>query len=92
VAWRFKDENIRCNAVSPGGVATGIISSVNTADFDLEALKTMRPIHEAHYRHMSTSLLIQPDEVVQMLLSLVSDLSNKISGATILVDTDWSTI
>lgn len=91
VAWRFKDENIRCNAICPGGVATGITGSVDNSKFDLEASATMAPIHGVHITSTGQAP-IQPDEIAQTLVFLVSDGSSKISGAIIPIDIAWSTI
>lgn len=34
VAWRFRNDGIRCNAVLPGGVPTNIANSVDMKSFD----------------------------------------------------------
>lgn len=91
IAWRFKDENIRCNAICPGGVATNILASVTTK-YDLDAAATMTPVHNLHHVDMNDSNICQPEDVANLLLFLVSDASSQISGAIIPIDQAWSTI
>ncbi|GFF78861.1 NAD(P)-binding protein [Aspergillus udagawae] len=93
VAWRFKQENIRCNAVCPGAVdATSIHSGLDTSQFDSEALGTMSLIHEAHMRDRERGIHLQPEDIARSLLFLVSSRSNGINGAIIPIDNAWSTI
>ncbi|KAL5358194.1 NAD(P)-binding protein [Aspergillus floccosus] len=90
VAWRFKNENIRCNAVCPGGVfETGIHNSIDPTAMDGEATKIMQPIYQLHG---TGGLDIQPETVAQCILFLVSAQSGGINGAIIPIDNAWSTI
>ncbi|KAL5334677.1 NAD(P)-binding protein [Aspergillus crustosus] len=93
VAWRFKYDGIRCNAICPGGVAaTGIRDGVDATKFDNEALAMMSLIHQAHGNDHKRGLGLQPEDVAHSLLYLLSDRSKGISGAIIPVDNAWSTI
>ncbi|KAL3434408.1 NAD(P)-binding protein [Aspergillus tetrazonus] len=93
VAWRFKHEGIRCNAVCPGGVAaTGIRDSVDTTRFDKEAMDMMSIIHQAHGSDQGKGLGLEPEDIAHCLLFLMSDRSKGLSGAIIPVDNAWSTI
>ncbi|RAO67772.1 uncharacterized protein BHQ10_003784 [Talaromyces amestolkiae] len=92
VAWRFKDENIRCNAVCPGGVSTNIGRDIDRDSFDMEAFETMKPIQLAHMPDQSKGPSITPEEVARVLVFLVSGLSSRVNGAVIPVDDAWSTI
>nr|BAW27600.1 putative short-chain dehydrogenase [Aspergillus stellatus] len=94
VAWRFKHEGIRCNAVCPGGVSndTGIFKDVDVSAFDKDAMAAMTPIHAAHSSDRAKGFAITPDDVAQSLLFLISPASRRISGAVVPVDNAWSTI
>ncbi|OQD97286.1 hypothetical protein PENVUL_c084G06358 [Penicillium vulpinum] len=93
VAWRFKGDNIRCNVVCPGGVATGIISSMDPTQFDHEALSTIKPILGAVYSNrLEGYTQMLPEEVAETVVFLASDQSARINGAVVPVDDAWSTI
>ncbi|CAI7643385.1 unnamed protein product [Penicillium pancosmium] len=93
VAWRFKGENIRCNVVCPGGVATGIISNMDPSRFDQEAIGTIKPILGAVYSNRSEGFTqMLPEEVSETVIFLASDQSARINGAVLPVDDAWSTI
>jgi len=76
IAWRFKDDGIRCNAILPGGVLTNIHKSYDHTKEDAAALKTLKPVYDLQG-------FIQPEEVAKLLLFLSSDQSRHVSGATI---------
>ncbi|KAL3457938.1 hypothetical protein BJX64DRAFT_292696 [Aspergillus heterothallicus] len=93
VAWRFKEENIRCNAVCPGGVATALTSSPRPIDMDFEALETMKPVHRAHMPPDSNPQpYIRAVDVAATIVFLASETSRHISGAVIPIDNAWSVI
>ncbi|KAJ5223939.1 hypothetical protein N7468_008481 [Penicillium chermesinum] len=94
IAWRFKHEGIRCNAICPGGVSndTGILKDLDVSAFDKDALAAMSPIHAAHSSDREKGYAITPDDVANSLLFLISSSSRRISGAVIPVDNAWSTI
>ncbi|KAL4875200.1 NAD(P)-binding protein [Aspergillus karnatakaensis] len=93
VAWRFKGENIRCNVLCPGGVATGILNSVNPANFDQEATATIKPILSAVYSNRAEGYgVMMPEEVASTIVFLCSDQASRINGAVLPIDDGWSTI
>ncbi|EHY58056.1 Short-chain dehydrogenase/reductase cdmF [Exophiala dermatitidis] len=86
-AFRFRWEGIRCNAVSPGGVATNLEASVNPATVDMMAFQAFltdeigQPVPH-----------IGPDAVAEGIAFLASDQAKMINGAILPIDTAWSTI
>ncbi|KAL5338176.1 NAD(P)-binding protein [Aspergillus crustosus] len=93
VAWRFKGENIRCNVLCPGGVATGILNSVDPTRFDQDATAMIRPILSAVYANRGDGYgVMMPDEVAHTIIFLCSDRASRINGAVIPIDDGWSTI
>ncbi|KUL81856.1 hypothetical protein ZTR_09740 [Talaromyces verruculosus] len=92
VAWRYKQEGIRCNAICPGGVPTGIVQASNPELWDKAALETMCPVHQAHASDRPMGLGVEPNDIVQCLLFLISNHSKRINGAVIPVDNAWSVI
>ncbi|KAJ5464396.1 Short-chain dehydrogenase/reductase SDR [Penicillium daleae] len=92
VAWRYKQEGVRCNAVCPGGVPTGIVQASNPDLWDNAALETMSPVHQAHASDRPKGLGVEPDDIAQCLLFLISKQSKRISGAVIPIDNAWSVI
>ncbi|KAJ5748646.1 uncharacterized protein N7511_010342 [Penicillium nucicola] len=94
VAWRFKHEGIRCNAICPGGVSndTGILKDLDINAFDRDALAVMSPIHAAHSSDKEKGYAITPEDVASSLLFLISPASRRINGAVIPIDNAWSTI
>ncbi|KAK6374028.1 hypothetical protein LTS17_007998 [Exophiala oligosperma] len=98
VAWRFKDEGIRCNAICPGGVQTNIFQSV-MHEVDVDAYINNSPVLALHFKPEDTGsgktdtlskAPIEADDVAQAFVFLGSDCSSKISGITLPVDVAWS--
>nr|UPX44792.1 putative secondary metabolism biosynthetic enzyme [Penicillium camemberti] len=92
VAWRYKQEGIRCNAVCPGGVPTGIVQASDPTSWDRAAMESMGPVHQAHAADRPKGLGVETDDIVQCILFLVSNTSKRINGAIIPVDNAWSVI
>ncbi|KAF3384472.1 Short chain dehydrogenase andC [Penicillium rolfsii] len=93
VAWRFKSENIRCNVLCPGGVATGILNSVDPSRFDQEATSTIKPVLSAVYANRADGYgIMMPDEVASTIVFMCSDQASRINGAVLSIDDGWSTI
>jgi len=90
-AWRFRSEGIRCNAVCPGSVGTGILNSIDQSKVDKEALAELLPVWEVH-RDKEGKSAITPEDIANSILYLASDLSTKVSGVILPVDKAWSTI
>jgi NAD(P)-dependent dehydrogenase (short-subunit alcohol dehydrogenase family) len=72
-------DNIRVNAVAPGGVATEANAMI-TGDSEFKALAERAKTNQA------IGLPIQPEDLVGTLLYLVSDASKFMTGQTVVVD------
>lgn len=79
VAFRFRLDKIRCNAVLPGAVATNIHTSYDPSKTDMEALDTLMPV----YKLRGEGNGIEPDDVADLLLFLSTDASKTITGTCI---------
>ncbi|PCH00163.1 Short-chain dehydrogenase/reductase SDR [Penicillium occitanis (nom. inval.)] len=96
VAWRFRNQGIRCNAVCPGGVVTNIGKSVNMEWFDPAGFAEFQPIFGLHVSNDQGTGLpaphIKPEDVADGILFLASEKAKKINGVLLPIDTAWSTI
>ncbi|KAF2639612.1 putative short chain dehydrogenase/oxidoreductase [Massarina eburnea CBS 473.64] len=95
VAWRFRQDNIRCNAVLPGGVNTNIASSVNMECFDPVGFNSVFPNIQLHLGKSEDGQpvpIIGVDDVAQGIAFLASDNAKMISGALLPIDSAWSTL
>jgi len=86
-AWRFHKEGIRCNAVMPGGVATGIQHSMKEECFDQAAFETIMPMHALHLNAGAPE--ISSADIANTILFLASDEARFINGAAVPVDNAW---
>ncbi|KAF1976575.1 NAD(P)-binding protein [Bimuria novae-zelandiae CBS 107.79] len=95
VAWRFHGDNIRCNAVLPGGVATNIQHSVNMECFDPAGFGAFFPVVQLHVakdeqgQHVP---IVTPEDVAKGIAFLASDEARMINGALLPIDAAWSTL
>ncbi|KAJ4354336.1 uncharacterized protein N0V89_006071 [Didymosphaeria variabile] len=95
VAWRFHNDNIRCNAVLPGGVATNIQNSVNMDCFDKEGFGSFFPVvqmHIAKNEHGQPVPVVTPEDVAKGIAYLASDEARMVNGALLPIDAAWSTL
>jgi len=93
VAFRFRNEGIRCNSICPGGVATNITDSYDHSKKDIAAYKEHQPIHNVHVDPSKEGFYCPSSEdMVGLTLFLAGDLSKTISGSIIPIDLAWSTI
>ena len=74
VARYYRGDGIRCNTLSPGGVEAGQPKEFLTA----------------YNSYCGTKGMLDPDDLVQPLLFLLSDASSYISGQDIIVDDGFS--
>jgi NAD(P)-dependent dehydrogenase (short-subunit alcohol dehydrogenase family) len=82
IAWTYRTDRIRCNAVSPGAVDTDLGSSARPrSDFGLERI---RPV----LRLRGPS--VHPDLVARTIAWLLSDEAENVTGAQLLVDGGWA--
>ncbi|KAH7119630.1 hypothetical protein B0J11DRAFT_466231 [Dendryphion nanum] len=95
VAFRFRQENIRCNAVLPGGVPTNISTSMEMGNFDQAAFANGLPVLGLHIpkdENGEMKPVIGVDDIARSIAFLASDDAKTISGALLPVDAAWSTI
>ena len=82
VAWTYRTEGIRCNAVCPGGVETNIAVTARPRDpWDVQQLG---PIHATGTR------VAQPDEIAALISWLASDEASNVNGAIVTDDGGWA--
>ncbi|KAF9875638.1 bacilysin biosynthesis oxidoreductase bacC [Colletotrichum karsti] len=95
VAWRFRKEGIRCNAILPGAINSRIgktIASGQVNEFDLEAYAQVEPIHALHAQTSESSPNITPLEVAHAVVYLASDQARTISGVSLPIDRAWNSV
>lgn len=84
-AYVYARENIRCNLVAPGGVATNIMGSIDAAGINPEfGMAALQPVHESAVRNA------EPDELAGPIVFLLSDAASDVNGAIIPVDGGWA--
>ena len=80
IASTYSKENIRCNAIAPGGINTNIQSCITSpSQRGYVALQQCGP-----------SDMGDPEDVAQLALFLASDQSKFINGDTIKIDGGWT--
>ncbi len=81
VAWTYRNEGIRCNAVCPGGVETNIgTTGYPKSQWGLDRLTTV---------HGSAVRVAQPDEIAAVISWLASDEASNVNGAIVTADAGW---
>jgi len=83
-AYAYAPFGIRCNTLIVGGVETNIMAGADPAEFDHEALAQYGKWHAVNVR------TLQPDEVANLVLFLVSDEASGVNGAEVAVDAGWT--
>ncbi len=82
IAWAYRAEGIRCNAVCPGGVQTNIgTTAVPRSQWGYERLGKILALAER---------TAQPDEIATLLSWLCSDEASAVNGAIITADGGWT--
>jgi NAD(P)-dependent dehydrogenase (short-subunit alcohol dehydrogenase family) len=82
IAFTHVEDGIRCNAICPGGVSTGIATRDDPRDpFGAERY---RLAHATKPRHG------EPDEIAAVAVFLASDQSSFVNGAIVPVDAGWT--
>jgi NAD(P)-dependent dehydrogenase (short-subunit alcohol dehydrogenase family) len=82
-AWMYAKQNVRCNAIAAGGVATNIMQSVDQTKMD--AAGSARA--GEYYPLMPATL--DPIDIARLVLFLAGDGSRYINGAIIPADAGW---
>lgn len=82
IAFTHVEDGVRCNAICPGGVATGI------ADRD----DPRNPFGAERYRlaHATKPRHGEPDEIASVAAFLASDRASFVNGAIVPVDAGWT--
>ncbi len=82
IAFTHVEDGVRCNAICPGGVATGIADRDDPRDpFGAERY---RLAHATKPRHG------EPDEIASVAVFLASDQASFVNGAIVPVDAGWT--
>ncbi|KAK4167611.1 hypothetical protein QBC43DRAFT_311088 [Cladorrhinum sp. PSN259] len=94
VAWRFRNEGIRCNAVLPGAIDSSIGKTIasGSVDLDPEAYALVEPVHALQARPSESTPTITALEVAKTILFLVSDQARTINGVCLPVDKAWGVV
>jgi NAD(P)-dependent dehydrogenase (short-subunit alcohol dehydrogenase family) len=82
IAWAYRGEGIRCNAVCPGGVATNI--GVTAAPRSAWGMDKATPFISLMPR------VAQPDEIAALISWLASDEASNVNGAIVTADGGWT--
>ena len=81
-AFMYADQNIRCNGIAPGAVATNISSSMgNVSKFGASRQQLGMPINPG---------IGQPEDIAKLALFLGSDDSSFINGQIVGIDGGWT--
>lgn len=82
IAYTYRPFGIRCNAVSPGGVTTGIGSSASpTVPWAFERMQLSLALNER---------TAEPDEIAALISWLSSDEASNVNGAIVPADGGWT--
>ncbi|KAF5515895.1 Short chain dehydrogenase andC [Colletotrichum siamense] len=95
VAWRFRKEGIRCNAVLPGAIDSRIGKAIATGqgdEFDVEAHAQVEPVHALQTHASGSTPDITPLEVAQAVIYLASDQARTINGVSLPIDQAWGVV
>jgi NAD(P)-dependent dehydrogenase (short-subunit alcohol dehydrogenase family) len=84
LAWTYRPDGIRVNAICPGAVETNIIGEGGLASMDQAGLELLLPVMAL------SSPSAKPESVANLALFLVSDAAHYVSGAIIPVDLGWT--
>lgn len=93
LAWSYKENNIRVNAVNPGGCITSILENaqlkwpdrdpMHPDGIDMFVLKGANAVGE--------TLLGEPEDISEAICFLISEEAKFICGAELTVDGGWTT-
>jgi NAD(P)-dependent dehydrogenase (short-subunit alcohol dehydrogenase family) len=82
IAWMYADRGIRCNAVCPGGTATGITTTkpVSKTGMARIALSSRSAVRTA-----------EPEEIAHVISFLLASEAGFVNGAVVTADGGWMT-
>lgn len=87
VAWRFRQNNIRCNCICPGTTVTNIGQSMDKTQIDKEVYgDVMSLIGTVRRTGPGQGQGMQPDKLASAIVFLASDAASGINGAVVPVD------
>ena len=95
VAFNYKDKNIRCNAVAPGRVETGIRANSEK----LAGAQTLHDATVSRWKDIENAVTAgyvtnrrkaSPDEIAKAVLFLASDDASFVNGSILTVDGAWT--
>jgi NAD(P)-dependent dehydrogenase (short-subunit alcohol dehydrogenase family) len=82
IAWTYRSEGVRCNAICPGGVQTNIATTATPrSQWGIDRLS---PYHALSPRYA------QADEIAALLSWLASDEASNVNGAIVTADGGWT--
>jgi NAD(P)-dependent dehydrogenase (short-subunit alcohol dehydrogenase family) len=84
IAWSHAAEGIRCNAICPGPVETGMTALDPATAFDAKGLARLMPGMALAQR------MAKPADIASVAVFLASDSASFINGALIPVDLGWA--
>jgi NAD(P)-dependent dehydrogenase (short-subunit alcohol dehydrogenase family) len=84
VAWSHGREGVRCNAICPGPIETGITGGKGLEIFDQKGLERVLPVMSL------CEGAAQPDAIANAALFLASDAAFFVNGVIMPVDGGWS--
>jgi NAD(P)-dependent dehydrogenase (short-subunit alcohol dehydrogenase family) len=85
-AWMHALDNIRCNAIAPGGTRTSIVSQADIAAFDPKSMGRIAGFHALMPK------LLEPEDIADVALFLASDEARNVNGTIIPVDGGWHAV
>lgn len=86
IAANYGEDGVRCNAVCPGGIATGIGVRSGGTRSDRGA-RTFDRIAPKGWGHVA-----EPDEITDVILFLLSPASRNMNGAVVVADGGWTPV
>lgn len=99
MAWRFRNEGIRCNAVLPGAVDSSVgqaIAGRVAEGLDAAGFAEAAPVHALQAQAQSGAggggASITALEVAKAIVFLLGDQASSINGVCLPVDRAWGVI
>ena len=82
-AWMYGPQDIRCNAILPGGVRTAIASGMDAQKWDPDGSQRVRAFHATMPK------ILEPLDIARLALFLASDEARNVNGAAVTADGGW---
>jgi NAD(P)-dependent dehydrogenase (short-subunit alcohol dehydrogenase family) len=82
IAWTYRTEGIRCNAICPGGVSTNIgTTAAPRSQWGFQQLQPMLAL---------VGEMAEPDEIATLFSWLACDEASNVNGALVTADGGWT--